>query len=928
MDKIITFSFSENFIRNIADLIEREYLNPGKDISRLAFVFGGKRPALFLKKELGRRIKKSFAPPVFFSIDEFMGYLVTAGRPFSVISDLEAAYLIYTLIRKSFPEILERREDFASFLPWAREIMSFIEQLDLEDIGSDALGSIQHNARIGYDVPESINMLLTRLVSLRGAYHEVLDKKRSFPRGLVYLRAARAVQETECADFEHIFFCDFLYLHKTEEAVLRHLLDSGKATRIQQGGEKWAESGSLEGLSLFLIRGFDAHSQVCAVREILHKPGMLDNTVVVLPDPDKIIPLLSEIASSVGDFNVSMGYPLRRSAPYALFEYIFKAQATRKIDGYYTADYIRLISHPLVKNLKLAGGNPAITRVLVHKIEEVLIGVEKTSLGGSLFVRLQDIESLDEIFELALRTLRKMDIRAAVPELREALSQLHGLLFFPWETVGNCGEFSLHLRVLLDALMEKSLLSAYPLNMKIIERMYSVQEDFGRVSFGKDEFPAEDLFKIFQNKLDNEKFSFSGSPLKGLQILGMLETRALNFENVVILDVNENTLPALKIRDPLIPREVMLRLGLNHLEKEEEIQRYQFRRLIASAKNVYLVYEESAQKEPSRFIEELFWERQKMAGKLDVLEAPRAVFEVQVLSRKKEAFKNDEHAAFLKSMVYSPSRVDTYLDCPLKFYYQYLLGLREKENLLVEPEAAEIGTFIHELLETAFGIFKEKKPVLDEDFKKGFFALLDEKFAREFEEKRRADAFMLKKTITFRMERFLEAEGKRDVARILDLEREYTGRVSLSREYVFRARIDRIDLLGDGTVLVVDYKTGVAEVPRFTRALEEGAFSREMIRDSVRSFQLPLYLYFTDREYPGKRTNACLYAIRDVERNAGLVKLFKTKEDIDNKERFMGAYLRALEFILEEIVDRDVPFTADRSNPYVCEYCPFSAACG
>jgi hypothetical protein len=225
-------------------------------------------------------------------------------------------------------------------------------------------------------------------------------------------------------------------------------------------------------------------------------------------------------------------------------------------------------------------------------------------------------------------------------------------------------------------------------------------------------------------------------------------------------------------------------------------------------------------------------------------------------------------------------------------------------------------------------MFKNKKPVLDDAFKKKFFALLDEKFAREFEEKRRTDAFMFKKTITFRMERFLEAESRREVVKILDLEREFTGAVSLSREYAFKARVDRIDLLGDGTVLVVDYKTGIAQAPRFTRALEEGAFSREMIRDSVRSFQLPLYLYFADREYRGKRTNACLYAIRDVDRNAGLVKLFKTEEDIDNKERFMEVYLRALEFILEEIAERNVPFTADRSNPYVCEYCPYTDACG
>ncbi len=928
MDKIITYSLSENFIKKTADLIDEEYLRRGKDIGRLAFVFGGKRPALFLKKELSRRVKKSFIPPVFFSIDEFMGYLASAQRPFSPLSDLEAAYLIYTLIKRSFPEILERREGFAAFLPWAREIMSFIEQLDLEDIGADALRNIQHNAEIGYDVPENVNILLTRLISLREAYHGILEKKRSFPRGLVYLLAARSVPADQCADFERIFFCDFLHLHKTEERVLRHFLDSGKATCIRQGDERWAESARTEDLPLSLVRGFDIHSQVCAVRDILRRPGMLDDTVVVLPDTDKIIPLLSEIADSAGDFNVSMGYPLRRSAPYALCECIFKAQSTRKNGGYYAVDYTRLVSHPLVKNLKLVGDNPAITRILVHKIEEVLTGIEKTPLGGRLFVRLGDIESRDEVFEYALRTMDKMDIRVTIPELRQALSRLHSLLFIQWEAVRNCGEFSRRLRTLLDALMEKSLLSAYPLNLKIVERMYAIQEDFGRLSFGAEVFSAEDIFRIFRNKLDNEMFSFSGSPLKGLQILGMLETRALNFKHVVIMDVNENVLPALKINDPLIPREVMLRLGLDRLEKEEEIQRHQFMRLIASAETVHLVYEESSQKEPSRFIEELLWARQKSSKKLDAVSIPRAVFEVQLLSRQKEAFKKSEHVAFLGRMVYSPSSVDTYLDCPFKFYHQYLLGLREKENLLAETEAAEIGTFIHELLETAFAVFRNRKPVLDERFKRGFFALLDEKFAREFEEKGRADAFMLKQTILFRMERFLKAESRREVSEILDLEREFTGMVVISREHAFKARVDRIDRMEDGSILVVDYKTGIVEVPRCTPELEAGGFSREMIRGAVHSFQLPVYLYFIDREFPGKRTNACLYAIRDVDRNAGLVKLFKTEADVKNKERFMKVFFQALEFILDEIADPDVPFTADRSNPRVCEYCPFSALCG
>jgi inactivated superfamily I helicase len=106
------------------------------------------------------------------------------------------------------------------------------------------------------------------------------------------------------------------------------------------------------------------------------------------------------------------------------------------------------------------------------------------------------------------------------------------------------------------------------------------------------------------------------------------------------MDLNENVLPALKISQPLIPREVMVRLGLDQIEKEEEIQRYQFRRLISSAEKVFLVYEESSRNERSRFIEELIWERQKASGAIDVMPVARPQFNVDIKPRAVSVVKN------------------------------------------------------------------------------------------------------------------------------------------------------------------------------------------------------------------------------------------------------------------------------------------------
>ena len=144
--------------------------------------------------------------------------------------------------------------------------------------------------------------------------------------------------------------------------------------------------------------------------------------------------------------------------------------------------------------------------------------------------------------------------------------------------------------------------------------MYDIVDEIRQAVFSEEPFPVEDLFKIFSEKIEREIVAFSGSPLKGLQILGLFETRALNFKHVIVMDVNEGVLPHVNLYEPLIPREVMISLNLDRLEQEEEIQRYQFMRLISSAKTVHLVYQESRDKERSRFVEELIWDAEKKCG--------------------------------------------------------------------------------------------------------------------------------------------------------------------------------------------------------------------------------------------------------------------------------------------------------------------------
>lgn len=940
MEKIVSYSLNEDFIQKLADFVDENFIKKGSDLSRLAFVFPGKRPALFLRKALSKKVKGIFFPPKFFPINSFIDYVLSKKAPFIKMPNMESYYIIYALAKNIAPEIIKGREKFSQFLPWAREIGKFINSLDTEDIPADSLKSVQASAAIGYDIPKNINVLLENIIALREAYHKAVSQKNSFPQGYAYLLAAKAVEEVSFDEFDKIIFCGFFYMQKTELKLITHLYKIGKAILIFQGDEdRWPvlKDASRElsysikpaerredAYSLNLYSAFDKHSQVCTVREILRKTKKPESTVIVLPDSASMIPLVSEIGSSVGDFNVSLGYPLRRSSLYSLFEFIVQAQKTKKAREYYAKDYLVALSQPLVKNLQILPSYSA-TRVLVHKVEEALLGMENTSISGYLFVKLKDVEKDTALFELAAKALKHMDIEVCPEELQNVLKELHSLLFTSWEEVNNFGDFAISLGNLLDVLLRKSFIKSYGLNLKIAERIYSIQDELQNASFSKEDFTKEDIFKIFQSMLENEMIAFTGSPLKGLQILGTLETRSLNFENVIIMDANESILPKLRVREPLIPRDIALNLGLQIMEKEEEIQRYNFTRLISAAKNVHVVYEENPEKEKSRFVEELIWQAEKKKNALNVIPVLQVNFSVNVMPSRREIKKTKEMIDFLKTFRYSASSIDTYVQCPLQFYYHYVLGLEEKEEFQEDPEGKEIGSFIHKLLEKTFRRFINKKPQIDKKFRMEFFEEFDKRFKGSFAKKMKSDSFLLESVMRRRLEQFLDFEetsDERNVQEILYLEEKFSGKIEFTGNvFDFTYIVDRVDRLKDGSILILDYKTGIETLkPQQTKKLEELELKRESIRDRIKSFQMPLYYHFEKKKYHKERLNAALYSLRSFK----LAYLHDEKTDI---ERTMELCLKALDFILHEILDPKKTFAADRKKEHSCTYCSFFYLC-
>jgi len=937
MERVITYDLGENFINNLAGFILSHSGGNHKDLSKIACIFGGKRPALFLNRALAQRIKTSFYPPTLFSIDRFTEYPLSPEECLTKISRLDAAYLIYTISRELAPDII-RNKSFGEFLPWAREIVSFIERLDLEVIDNSALKNIQMSACIGYDIPQSINVLLQHIIAIRRQYHSVLREKKIYSRGLVYLEACRKVKDADLTGFDKIIFANFFYLHNTETHILKEIYQTGKGIFIFQGRkDQWSvlkDNAQKLGISLFnkkvprhepilsLHAGYDLQTQVAVVREIVQGIKQKENTVIVLPRPETLIPLLSQISSLVNNFNVSLGYPLKRNSFFVLFNLLFKAQNTKKKGLYYTPDYLNLLRHPLVKNLKFSN-EPAMSRVLVHKIEEVLGGEPKTEVGGSIFIDLGDLENLEELYTLSRDTLRSMDVTANIDILKGILREIHQFLFRNWENIAGFKDFSIALGKLNHMLIHKSILTNFPFNVKVMERISALPDELANLSFSHQHLEKEQMFSIFLQKLKEEVVSFIGSPLRGLQILGLFETRSLNFDNVIVLDLNESILPKLKIYEPLIPREVMLSLGLNRLEKEEEIQRYQFMRLIAGAKKVYLIYEENQAKEKSRFIEELLWQKQKKLGKLEVLNVSRGTFSLKTKIKPLHIKKTKEIIDFLKQETYSATRINTYLKCPLQFYYKYALGLKDTQDMLDEPGAKDIGNFFHELLEETWRKFINKTPLINKNFKLMFMRVFEDKFSHSLARRMKADSFLLKGIIKNRLKKFLAEEKKRDVLRVICVEEKFKSVINIDGLSLnFIAKVDRIDELRNGNLVILDYKTGnVNLTPVNSGKLQEMDFSRESIKEKIKSFQLPLYYHIVQQYFPNKELSAQLYSLRTLAR-----KQFIADTDKSHKADIISVCMEALRIILKELFDFNLDFAPDEDERH-CQFCSFSALC-
>ncbi|MCX5811434.1 MAG: PD-(D/E)XK nuclease family protein [Proteobacteria bacterium] len=933
MKNIYSIPFGSDFIDVLKDFI----LDRSKDISRVAVVFPGKRPSLYLKRRLAEHFQRPFYPPTFFSIEEFIDYIVKQRyHDYSDIEYADAIWLLYQTVQslKAFNNHALKNKGFGEFFSWGHYMLDFINQLDMENIPNTKLLSLENNAKIGYDIPESINELLMNISILREEFHASLKEQKCFSPGLKHLCSLEVIEEVDFSEFEMICFAGLFAAGEVEKKLIKTICERGKGEIIVEGNpEEWPvlkqfvsylgagieqiECQTTEPALVKMYAGFDTHSEIMKVQEIL-KTVNSKKTAIILPLSESLFPLLTFAIDRIdAKYNISLGYPFSRTSVFDLIASVLNAQLTKRKGGLYsTGSYLQVVLHPFIKNLEI----PENIRALIYYIEKSLTGDIRSSISGKPFIRLEEVESMLQGKE------------SITGNAREILKELQAMFFQSIEKADNLFEMTEALEKALQFILAYTPLRSYVLSGEIFKQVYESLENLKHAGFCRETLNPDQeenkriLCDFILYHLRTINLPFETKPIEDLEIIGVLESRNIAFDTVIMLDVNEGIMPQPKKIDPLIPLGIYDKLGIPSPEFNEEIYRYYFYRLIKSAKEIHLLYINAEDRQRSRYIEQLLWEHEKLKKQLNVIPIEHAVYKVNLRPGiyLPEIKKTGMVLQQLRNMVYSPSAIDNYIKCPILFYYSNILKFEEKRFVTEDIDIMDRGNLIHRILFDTFKGFMNME--IDPLHYNDILEKMHEAIESCFKDKVVTGDYYLFKTLAlYKLEGFLRKNVKNVSGPFIIQYLEETVRGDISTGDVpirFKGRIDRVDCSLDSNYMIIDYKTGNTKEYSQNILKKTDFSSIDDIHKHIESFQLPLYVYLFHRMFsvPIKDINAKLVLLKNNEEEL----LFEDNRDID-RVSMLGMYMDGVKTVLTDIPDSSKPFKPFDDN--ACSTCPFIGLC-
>jgi CRISPR/Cas system-associated exonuclease Cas4 (RecB family) len=515
--------------------------------------------------------------------------------------------------------------------------------------------------------------------------------------------------------------------------------------------------------------------------------------------------------------------------------------------------------------------------------------------------------------------------------VRDHIKKIHDMTLRQLLGTGTLGDIAKGCHEALLFVEKESTARHHPLFRPYAETIGGALRAVAESALSDATFPALSAgLAVLRQCLRTAEVPFPGTPLNGLQVLGFLETRNLRFDTVYILDTNEGILPAGGSEHRIIPEHVREGLGLSHRREREEISEYYFNLLIAGAGTVHIFFSDDPQKERSRFVERLLWERQRRENRSDTREYIKTIaYSVQLANTLPAPIpKTPQMVTSLEALVFSATALDTYLACPLRFYYRYVLGLRERDEMGADIDAGDVGGFVHDVLRAYFsasiGTALTSRYI---DIPR-LHSIIDTMFEKAFGGEMTGSRYVLKKQVSGQLSRFLEQYQRPKVEhgeiKLLALEEKF----SINRgKFQLYGKLDRVEQRDD-RVYIMDYKTGSPDAVRGVDFGKLDPVNRETWRKAISSLQLPFYamLYSSSTGQAIERIIPAYLKLgqSDVDENIEYT-LFDGGITPAAAYRIIEPVVDSL---LQEIADIDVPFHATDNPERDCVYCPFQAICG
>ena len=921
------------FLKQVAN-----HYHPAPEISRMCFIFPNKRAISFFRKYLAEECARNASviiAPETITINDF----------FSRLSEMRTADRLTSLLTlyDCYKELNPAAEPLDEFMFWGGIILNDFAEVDkyrvapgqlfqniadyrhlqgdfdfLEPAQREAMEHFLGQFEKDGEYKERFRRIWDILLPLYDSFREKMASSGMATEGGVYRQIADCLDSKPVADLlskhfpetQKYVFVGLNALNECEKRVLRKMRDAHLAEFCWDFSSDEIKDPANRS-SFFLTQNIAEFPQAftpdpdglprpvvnvvacpSSVGQAKILPSVLPEkadirTAIVLPDEGLLVPVLNSIPEEIRDVNVTMGYPMKGSEFEALLNNVEALQLNlREKDGktlFYHKYVWGIFSNSLVRSSVGEAGAEIIRRIR----SEARYFIDSASFAG------------DSLLECIFRPAK--DIPAYLKELILKLAHL--------------------------------LKQQEGKEMELDFAMYSYKAVTRLQDLCPDVQPRT-WWKLIGQMTGRAAVPFKGEPLKGMQIMGPLETRALDFDNVIILSCNEGLFPRRAVSPSFIPAELRKGFGLPTYEYQDSVWAYYFYRLIQRAGNIWLIYdtrtELSRSGEESRYIRQL-----QMLYDFDIrqytLEAPIRESVPETAIQKTEEDIAAMHAPGFRLSV---SSVQHYLNCPAQFYYSKVKGLKAADEVSESLDAGMLGTVLHETMQE---LYSGRKTVS----RKYLESILEDDgsvrgiISRKIKEQLRTDEvqgrnLIFEEIITryamqiLRTDLGLLKDAGKDGFQVLGLELEKTLKIG---NFTFLGYIDRLDSFDAGTVRIVDYKTGkvteqdIDVTDANAAEVVDKLFGPENKDRPKIALQLYLYGEYLkgDKLVAGKEMQNCIYQTTDI---------FRQKpKSIPRSPEFCRLAGERLEAVLKEIEDRSVPWKRTEDSK-TCEWCDFKTICG